>query len=88
MADQNKLPLSPEFPPRLPFAPEEANFWREEIQESIRRQYRVLADRIEGLITVGVLADRPAADGSLRLYFATDDAPPTMYFDDGTWHAI
>lgn len=88
MADQFRLPPSPYFPARLPARPEEMMQWAETMQETIRQLYRLLADRHENVLTGGLLADRPAADGTIRFYFATDDSPPTLYYDNGTWNAV
>ena len=77
------------FPARLPMSPEEIPQWAQSIQNVIQNQiYELLATRMQEYITVGDLADRPSPDGTLRFYFAQDESPPVMYFDDGSWHAL
>lgn len=88
MADQHLLQRTPAFPSRVPVSLAELQAWALELQQAIRDQHLSLADRLQGLITVGTLAQRPAADGTFRFYFATDEAPPKLYFDDGIWNVI
>lgn len=49
------------------------------MNQAIVDLYRVLARHINSDITAGLLADRPASDGSNRLYWATDTG--FLYFD-------
>lgn len=87
MADQHRLPLYPSFAPPPAGTPPEVARVIEQTQQSMRDLHRTLAERIESLITVGTIAQRPPADGSFRFYFATDETPPVLYFDDGIWNA-
>jgi hypothetical protein len=85
MADQFRH--NPPHLPNMPTAmPEELRPWVLSLYRDIERMYRDLAQRSENLITVDVFANRPAADGSYRFYFANDTN--ALYFDDGTWNAI
>jgi len=85
MADQFLLP-----PPRLPAVPAsvppEMRPWILALYRSIEDLYYELVHRSENLITVDVFANRPAADGTYRFYFANDTN--VLYFDDGAWNAI
>lgn len=85
MADQYRLP-PPLFPPRTPQTEQEMPQWAKAIQDSIRNLYQTLANRLEGLVTVGLIADRPPANGSFRFYLALDTK--TLYFDDGVWSSF
>lgn len=87
MADQFRLPLEPRFPPIPPSFPPDLRAWAQTQQDAVRDYLRIVADRTENLVTMGPIADRPAANGSLRFYFADDESPPVLYFDDGTWNA-
>lgn len=78
MADKKILPLGIQ----LGQAPK----GQEAIYRAVNDLYRRLADRTEAMILEGLFADRPAANGTKRFYFATDTN--ALYYDDGAWNAI
>lgn len=48
-----------------------------------------ITDLDRGIINKGRLADRPLADVQGRWYMATDQSPPTLYYDDGeSWRNV
>jgi hypothetical protein len=85
MADQFLLPL-PQFPQIPANLPPEVAQWAKAFQDAQRDNYFVLANRLQDLVISLPIADQPAANGTLRFFFATDTN--TLYFDDGTWNAI
>jgi hypothetical protein len=50
-----------------------------DLNQAITDMYRIIQRRILNEIQSGTLANRPAADGSQRFYYATDTT--TLYFD-------
>lgn len=86
MASQFQLPMVPTMPTTLPTSSPDVAAWARAMQNSVNTLYRLLSERIESLVTVGTAAERPAADGTLRFYYATDTG--VLYFDDGTWNPI
>ena len=83
MAEQFVLPITPRFPPFSADTPAWAVSMRDAIIENV---YHILAERLQNLVTAAPIADQPAADGSLRFFYATDTN--VLYFDDGTWNAV
>ena len=82
------LDLSPIFPQPPKNLPPEVAQWFQQLQDTIDSQYRVLADRVESLVMTDTIANRPTANGTFRFYLSSDESPPVMYFDDGTWRAL
>lgn len=88
MAGQFELRGTPPFPISTPRTFDELVKAFEYLQHAIRDQHTEVASRVESMITVGPIASRPTADGTYRFYFADDEVPPVMYFDDGIWNAM
>lgn len=83
MADQVMLPTVPRLPP----LPSDAPQWAKELRDAIIQSvYQPLAERLQGLVTFGTFAQRPAANGGQRFFWATDTN--ILYYDDGTWNAV
>ena len=74
--------------PTIPDGPPEWVSWARVLQAVLIGEHQLLTDRIREIITVGVIADRPAANGTFRFYFSTDATPEKLYLDNGTWHEI
>jgi len=75
--------------PNLPTAPQSTADllpWSRDFSKSLDALYATLAGRMISEISQGTLAQRPAANGSLRFYFATDTA--VLYYDSGSWQAV
>lgn len=83
---QHLLPLVPRLPSFPSNAPPELAPWAKGVEHAMRDLYIILANRLQDLITADVIANRPAANGTFRFYFATDTN--ALSFDDGTWNAI
>ena len=89
MADQFLFPTTLRMPLTPPRTLEELPIWASNLQDVLEYQlYEPLARRIEAMVIKGVIADRPAATGEFRFFMSTDEAPPTLYFDNGTWLAV
>lgn len=54
------------------------------IQSAVQR----ISARVNELVMVGTLAERPVANGSHRFYVVTDATPPRLEFDDGSWRTL
>ena len=88
MAEQFILPFTLRLLPVPRDGPPEWIAWAQQTNNILIDEYQVLRERIETLLTVGVIADRPAAAGTFVFYFSTDEAPNVLYFDDGAWNAV
>lgn len=88
MAEQHQLQTMIYFPTVPAGMPPEMAAWASALQQSIQDHVRTITERVQDLMYSGTLADRPVASGSLRFYFTTDEATPTLYFDNGSWNAV
>jgi hypothetical protein len=63
-----------------------SNWIRDTLFVFLANLYRSLADRSEEVIQEGTLAQRPAAIGRRRFYYATDT--DDLYYDKGSWMKV
>jgi hypothetical protein len=81
----------PQIPtsPNLPAAPRDSKqivAWADPLTRAVDVAYRTFAERLEAVILEGTFAQRPAANGTRRFYYATDTL--ALYYDDGAWRTI
>ncbi len=73
--------------PELPQKTEGVVSWiRSSLYIFLGNIYKTLADRSEEMIQEGTLAQRPAASGRRRFYYATDT--DDLYYDKGSWKKV
>lgn len=72
--------------PREPSSADDLVPWARDLTRAIQGMIRPVADRTNTMVQHGLLAARPTADGSRRLYFATDTG--LMYYDSGSWTSL
>src|SRR3990167_4479200 len=75
------LPLTPNLP-----TPPPNNAWARAITEAIANLYSTNVLRLTQLFSLGVTANRPAADGSAKMYF--DTTTKLLQVDDGSWEDL
>jgi len=60
--------------------------WSTNLTTSLQTMYQSISLRMAEMIMQGTNAERPAATGSNRFFWATDTK--ILYYDDGTWNTV
>lgn len=55
---------------------------------SVQNALQRISARVNELVMVGTLEERPVANGSHRFYFVTNVDPPRLEFDNGIWYPL
>lgn len=78
-------PIIPAFYsyPREPSSGNDLVPWARDMTRALQNQTRTVAERVNVVLQHGTAANRPAADGSRRLYYSTDT--DKLSYDSGSW---